>query len=126
MSTFVLQLPNSFVDIDNEEMEYVDGGGAITFSISANSVAKLIVGYFTRTAVIAALSGIDATIGAAIIFGTAGAGTFVAAACVTALGVAIPWLATQLVDNYVTGNRNKTVSLTLASGSFVPNFNLSF
>ncbi len=26
MSTFVLQLPNSFVDIDRDEMEYVDGG----------------------------------------------------------------------------------------------------
>lgn len=26
MSTFVLQLPNSFVDIDRDEMSYVDGG----------------------------------------------------------------------------------------------------
>lgn len=26
MSTFVLQLPNSFIDIDRDEMSYVDGG----------------------------------------------------------------------------------------------------
>lgn len=77
MSTFVLQLPNSFVDIDKEEMEYVDGGTWETFKnnilylaeVSAPFRTALLMGgismgkiantaYMSLTAAIAMYSGV--------------------------------------------------------------------
>lgn len=38
MSTLSLQLPRNFIDINNEEMEYIDGGGTISLYISADTI----------------------------------------------------------------------------------------
>ena len=51
MSTFVLrreynlQLPNNYVEIDRDEMEYVDGGGSVTLSISVAALIGMGVGF---------------------------------------------------------------------------------
>lgn len=45
MSTSVLQLPNNFVDIDREEMEYVDGGRTIcSVETAGNWIDAAIIG----------------------------------------------------------------------------------
>ncbi|SKA85141.1 hypothetical protein SAMN05428976_10748 [Clostridium sp. USBA 49] len=86
MSAFVLnrkyelQLPESFVDIDREEMEYVDGGGAnygwygdITFRI-ARSVINAVVGVGATAAATAALAsaGITGGLSTVVVPGLAG------------------------------------------------------
>ena len=57
MSTFVLnrnyelQLPNSYVNVDREEMEYVDGGGTCSISIAKATQVKVLssaYGYFAK------------------------------------------------------------------------------
>ena len=51
---YALQLPNSYVEIDRDEMEYVDGGGwaeTIVGSIIAGAVLK-ILGVFITDAMI--------------------------------------------------------------------------
>ncbi len=42
MSTFVLQLPNNYVEIEREEMEYVDGGGPTAHVIEKSIDKRLI------------------------------------------------------------------------------------
>ena len=42
MSTFTLKLPSNYIEIDRDEMEYVDGGGTVTLYISADSIRKAI------------------------------------------------------------------------------------
>lgn len=90
MSAFVLnrnyelQLPNNFVDIEKDEMEYVDGGGAnygvcgyITFRISRN-VINAAIALGVTCAVAAAIgscigtAGLGAAAAAALISGVAG------------------------------------------------------
>lgn len=50
MSTMTLQMPMSYVDVDREEMQYVDGGGWIAWTLGASSglayaVAGAIAGF---------------------------------------------------------------------------------
>ena len=62
MSAFVLnrnyqlQLPNSYVDVDREEMEYVDGGGSLTLTISIARALAMGAGVIAG-AVVAKLGG---------------------------------------------------------------------
>jgi outer membrane lipoprotein SlyB len=47
MSTFVLkreyalQMPTNYVDVDRDEMEYVDGGGIVKLTISKETLSRL-------------------------------------------------------------------------------------
>lgn len=54
MSTMTLQLPNSFVDVERDEMEYVDGGGFVglhvhisdfVLNLGAGAGTAFVVGY---------------------------------------------------------------------------------
>lgn len=115
MSTFVLkreyalQLPNNYVEIDRDEMEYVDGGWSI--EISKRTIAAAVVGV---------LAGIGAyqtvaSIGKAIIrnapkFIALVAKSSVATAFVAWLGIAIGVAAFTLALIYVT---NTTVRFNI-------------
>jgi hypothetical protein len=102
MSTFVLkreyalQLPNSYVEVDKDEMEYVDGG---FYYMDYNAVVGLVqaVGLSSATvtvgALVSAVGGAQMAISLAIPgIGWAAAGiiaanaTLFAAACVNAIG----------------------------------------
>ncbi len=62
MSTMALQLPSSFVDVERDEMEYVDGGNAyewavgIACSLIANAVTAIVKRVVTQAMVDAALT----------------------------------------------------------------------
>ena len=86
MSAFVLnrnyqlQLPNSYVDVDREEMEYVDGGFSIPRYIFTTTIN---VGV---TAAITAISGGVGTAGLRIVLGSMSLKRKFAAAIVKAIG----------------------------------------
>jgi len=49
MSEMVLRLPNTYVEIDREEMEYVDGGWGVYYSHSQISSMISAMGFANRT-----------------------------------------------------------------------------
>lgn len=120
MSAFVLnrnyelQLPNNFTVVECCEMEYVDGGGTITFEIGANSFiigALAAVGTsLTVAKATAVLAGLATTIAVAIELGTAGTGTLIAGAFLITFGGVIPTLAGFAVAYGVNSLKGKTFS----------------
>lgn len=38
MKTLIMQLPTSYINIDEDEMEYVDGGGTLSLKISVSTL----------------------------------------------------------------------------------------
>jgi len=72
MSTFVLQrkyalqLPNSFVDVDSEEMEYVDGGWNLSISGTKTALGVPVGIYLTLSGTVADMAWITAA-GAAFV-----------------------------------------------------------
>lgn len=73
MSTFVLQLPNSFVDIDCEEMEYVFGGATSDLYYSAKQASTYLAGLATSWIALATGYGYASASGLV----TAGIGTLI-------------------------------------------------
>lgn len=132
MSTFVLkkeyklQLPNNFVEIDREEMEYFDGGGTVTFKISSNSfiigALSAVGGSLTIAKTTAVLAGLGVTIATAIELGTAGTGTLIAGAFLLAWGGIVPTLAGFAVTYGINSLKGKTFSIDvpLVSDCVIP------
>ncbi len=119
MSTMALQLPSSFLDVEREEMEYVDGGGTAAVHLTGASVVGLAAGGASAAAIGAALSGVVDSIGLACFLGTAGTGTFVAMALVAALQCAVPLIASTIASNLWDAEIHG-ITIKLVSGSWVP------
>ncbi|WP_297430724.1 hypothetical protein [Clostridium sp.] len=69
MSTMALQLPSSFVDVERDEMEYVDGGGLIIGTLTPATQQKILTWGAATVA---------GAITAVIVDGTAGLGAIIA------------------------------------------------
>ncbi|NLZ48740.1 MAG: hypothetical protein GX895_08115 [Clostridiales bacterium] len=82
MSTMTLQMPTGYVEIDREEMEYIEGGGTLTVTLTKATQVKVISAAFgfrgkVKGSVAGALLGIAVTplttpIGGALIGTAAG------------------------------------------------------
>jgi len=132
MSAFVLnrkyelQLPSSYVDVDRDEMEYVDGGGTITFKIGSNSFiigALATVGTaLTAAKVTTVLASLGIAIATAIELGTYGMGTLIAGAFLIKWGAVIPTLAGFAVGYGINSLKGKTfsVNIPLISSCTIP------
>lgn len=132
MSAFVLnrnyelQLPNSFVDVDREEMEYVEGGGTVKLTLTYGTIAFLVAKVGVGWGLRAALSGLNASIGCAIVFGTAGWGTLFAAVGLAAFQAAIPWVAGAIARSAVNGRyAGSGISINIITTKYLSNRNIT-
>lgn len=112
MSEMVLRLPSSYVDVESDEMEYVDGGGYVTFRIGSGSLiigALAAVGTaLTYGKAVAVLAGLGITVATAIELGTAGTGTLIAGAFLITWSGIISTLAGFAVGAGVNSLKGKT------------------
>jgi hypothetical protein len=99
-----LRLPMEYVEVERDEMEYVDGAGTITITLTKGTIQKAIgtiSGTVTKFAVTAALDALGASIATAVELGTAGAGTLVVGAFLIAWGGMASALAGSIVGAVV-------------------------
>lgn len=126
MSTMTLQLPMNYVEVERDEMEYVDGGGTISITLSYGFIAGLVARAGTGYALTAALVAFDAGLAAAIELGTAGWGTLFAAMASAAFGAMIPTIVGLITRGVVNGIYNGgALHFNLTGGPLCPNFNLN-
>ncbi len=132
MSTFALkrgyelQLPMRFVEVDREEMEYVDGGGTFRIQISSNSfiISMLATsgGYLTIGGAKAILGAATTAIAGAIVAGTAGLGSILAGIFMLNCAGFISTLAGAAVSYGVNSLKGRT--FTVGTGDRMPNYTL--
>ncbi|MBZ9606722.1 hypothetical protein G9F73_002575 [Clostridium estertheticum] len=107
-----LKLPNNYVEVDKDEMEYVDGGGYATFKIGSGSLiirALAAVGTSLKYGrAVAVLAGLGVTIATAVELGTAGMGTLIAGAFILTWGEIVPTLASFAVGAGINSLKGKT------------------
>lgn len=121
-----LVMPNNYVVMDNNEMEYLDGGGELWIEIGKNSFIIHALSAVGTTLTISAAKSILASLGIAIAtsieLGTAGMGTLYAGAFLLAWGSIIPSLAGAAVTYGVQSLKGK--KFKICSVSFLPDFTL--
>ena len=129
MSEMVLTLPSNYVDIDRDQMEYVEGGGtfSVTFTnsfLSGCAAAFVGGGAGAVAAVVASsLAAQGVIIGGIVTAATAGTGVWIATIIVgalSALGVYISGYIAQRIVQHT----NYSFTKTVASAWYVPNYNL--
>ena len=118
-----LVMPSNYAVVNDNEMEYVEGGGTTYLKIGKNSFVAgalaALAGWGSKAMMTAALNAIGISIAASIELGTAGAGTLLAGAFI------LTWsgVVTTLVGFAVTYGVNcvKGKKFKLASGCWCPN-----
>ncbi len=119
-------MPSNYVVMNNEEMEYIDGGGNLSLQIRSNSfiihALSAIGGALTVAKVGAVLAGLGIAIATAIELGTAGLGTLYAGAFLIAWGGVIPIIAGAAVTYGIQSLKGKTFNI--CNVPLVPDFTL--
>lgn len=117
MSEMVLNLPMNYVEVDKDEMEYVEGGGTLTLEIGSNSfiigALSVVGGTLTTAKAIAVLAGLGVTIATAIELGTAGLGTLYAGAFLIGWGSVVPAIAAFAVSYGINSLKGKTFEIPI-------------
>ncbi|CDZ24867.1 putative membrane protein [[Clostridium] cellulosi] len=107
----VLSLPINAIALDNEEMEYVDGGGTVKITLSKQFIGSLIAEVGVAGLTIA-LDAVGDSIATAIELGTAGSATLAVGAFIIFWNSAVG-TAAKFIAGYVIGSTYNGPSYTI-------------
>ncbi|TYQ17855.1 UNVERIFIED_CONTAM: hypothetical protein Cloal_0227 [Acetivibrio alkalicellulosi] len=122
-----LVMPRNYVVLDSNEMEYLEGGGTLSLTISSNSlIISILAGLgvkLTFAKATAALTAAMTAISTAIFLGSAGTLALYAGAFLIAFGSVIPTIASIAVGHGINSLKGK--SFDIVNIPLIPDLNVS-